>query len=94
MYAATKAGLEGFSRALARELGPRGVTVNCVAPGFIDTEMSAAMDDRHLARVRARSPIGRFATPQEVAATVAFLLSEAAAGITGSVITVDAGSTA
>ncbi|MGE0878847.1 MAG: SDR family NAD(P)-dependent oxidoreductase [Acidimicrobiia bacterium] len=94
VYAAAKAGLEGFTRSLSRELGPRGVTVNCVAPGFIDTPMTNTLSGTSLDRIKSRSPLGRFASPGEVAAAVSYLLSPAADGVTGSVLTVDAGSTA
>ena len=93
-YAAAKAGLEGFTRSLARDLGSRQVTVNCVAPGFVETEMSSTMGDENMARVRRRSPLGRFPSPDEVSAAVEYLLSPAAAGVTGTVLTVDAGATA
>lgn len=93
-YSAAKAGLEGFTRSLARDIGPRGVTVNCVAPGFVDTAMTASLRQENLARIRQRSPLGRFTTAEEVAASVSHLLSADAAAITGSVITVDGGSTA
>ncbi|MGY4643753.1 SDR family NAD(P)-dependent oxidoreductase [Cellulomonas sp. URHB0016] len=94
VYSAAKAGLEGFSRSLARDVGGRGVTVNCVAPGFLDTAMTETIGDRNLERIRARSPLGRFVTLDEVAGAVAYYLSDVAAGVTGTVLTVDAGSTA
>jgi 3-oxoacyl-[acyl-carrier protein] reductase len=94
VYAAAKAGLEGFTRSLARDLGQRGVTVNAVAPGFLDTEMTGALGASDLGRIRARSPLGRFATAEEVAAAIAYLLSSDADGVTGTVVTVDAGSSA
>ncbi len=94
VYAATKAGLEGFTRSLARDLGRRGVTVNCVAPGFLDTEMTQSLDSANLARIKSRSPLDRFATTAEVAGAVAYLLSADAEGVTGTVLTVDAGGTA
>jgi 3-oxoacyl-[acyl-carrier protein] reductase len=93
-YAASKAGLEGFTRSLAREVGPRGVTVNAIAPGFLDTAMTQTLSEDAAERVRRRSPLGRVATVEEVAAAVTFLLGPQAAGITGTVLTVDAGSTA
>ncbi|CCG01387.1 SDR family NAD(P)-dependent oxidoreductase [Blastococcus saxobsidens] len=94
VYAAAKAGLEGFTRSLARDLGRRGVTVNAVAPGFLDTDMTTVLGDAGMARVQRRSPLDRFATTEEVAAAVTYLLSPAAAGVTGTTLTVDAGSTA
>lgn len=92
-YGATKSAMEGFTRSLARDVGPRGVTVNAVAPGFLETEMTSALGDQ-LDRIRRRSALGRFAGLDEVAAAVSFLLSDAGAGVTGTTITVDAGSTA
>jgi len=94
VYGATKAGLIGMSRSLARELGKAGVTVNCVLPGYMETDMTHGLTGDRLDSVRRRSPMSRFASVDEVASAVAFLLSDEAAGITGTTITVDAGSTA
>ncbi len=94
VYAAAKAGLEGFTRSLARDLGRRGVTVNAVAPGFLATEMTDVLGGANLDRIKARSPMNRFATADEVAAAITYLLTPDAAGVTGTVLTVDAGSTA
>lgn len=93
-YGATKAAMEGLTRSLARDLGPRKVTVNAVAPGFLVTAMTSSLGDKNLERIRTRSALGRFAATDEVAATVGYLMSDAAAGITGTTFTVDAGSTA
>lgn len=93
VYAASKAGLEGFTRALAREVGRVGVTANCVAPGFLETDMTAGLAADRLETVRRRSPLG-LARPGDVAAAVAYLVSDAAARITGTVLTVDGGSRA
>ena len=94
VYAATKASLVGFTRSLAREVGRVGVTVNAVAPGFIDTEMTRGLDEKDRARIVARSALRRLAEPQDVAGMVAYLMSEAGRNITGTVLTVDAGGTA
>lgn len=94
VYGATKAALVGFSKSLARELGPAGVTVNTILPGFLQTEMSASLGAEDKARIQRRSALGRLATVNEVAASVSFLLSDEAASITGTELTVDAGSTA
>lgn len=93
VYGATKAGLIGFSRSLARELGKARITVNCIAPGFIATEMTAVLADDQLESVRRRSPLG-LAEPKDIAGAVAYLLSDDAHHITGTTITVDGGSTA
>ncbi len=93
-YGATKAALAGFTKSLARELGPLGITVNAVAPGFIDTEMTGGLDEAQLARIVRRSPLGRLAQIEDVANMVDFLFSEMGRNITGTVMTVDAGNTA
>lgn len=90
-YAASKAGLVGLSRSIARELGSRNITANVVAPGFVDTDMTKALDDERRAQILAQIPAARYADPAEVAAAVAFLASDSAAYITGAVIPVDGG---
>jgi len=90
-YAAAKAGVIGFSKSLAREIGSRNVTVNCVAPGFIDTDMTRALPEAQKAAVVQHIPLARFGQPPEVAAAVAFLASPAAAYITGTTIDVNGG---
>jgi 3-oxoacyl-[acyl-carrier protein] reductase len=90
-YAAAKAGMIGFTKSLAREVGSRGVTVNCVAPGFIDTDMTRALNDQQRQALLATIPLGRFGRPEEIAAVVAFLASPAAAYITGETIQVNGG---
>ena len=90
-YAATKAGLIGLTRSLARELGSRGITVNLVAPGPIATPMIDAVSDERRAEMTGAVPLGRMGTPEEVGAVVAFLCSSAAAYVTGAVVPVDGG---
>ncbi len=90
-YAASKAGLVGLARSLARELSSRNVTCNVVAPGPISTDMTDALGDKRKQELAAAVPLGRFGAPEEVAATVGFLASDAAAYITGAVIPVDGG---
>ncbi|OEU88490.1 3-oxoacyl-ACP reductase [Streptomyces abyssalis] len=90
-YAASKAGLVGFARSLARELGSRNITCNVIAPGFVDTDMTKALSDEQRANIVEQVPLGRYAQPEEVAASVRFLASEEAAYITGAVIPVDGG---
>lgn len=90
-YAATKAGAEGMARSLARELGSRSITVNCVAPGFIDTDMTRALADAQRSALQSQIPLGRLGAPADVAATVAFLASDAAQYITGETIHVNGG---
>jgi len=90
-YAASKAGLVGLARSLARELGSRSITANIVAPGFVDTEMTAALPDERKAEILKNIPLGRYASADEVAGVVEFLAGPAAAYITGAVIPVDGG---
>ncbi|MGJ8681854.1 SDR family NAD(P)-dependent oxidoreductase [Paraglaciecola sp.] len=94
VYAASKAALEGFSKSLAREVGKAGITVNCVAPGYMQTDMTNSLQGEKLDSIKRRSPLGKLATVNDAAAMVMYLLSEPASAITGSVMTVDAGSTA
>lgn len=90
-YAAAKAGVAGMSRALAQELGSRNITVNCVAPGFIDTDMTKALTDAQRDAVLGKIPLGRLGLAEEIAATVAFLASTSASYITGQTINVNGG---
>ncbi|MDI1298476.1 3-oxoacyl-ACP reductase FabG [Methylotenera sp.] len=90
-YAAAKAGMTGFTKSLAAEVGSRGITVNCVAPGFIDTDMTAELPEEVTAKMLARIPAGRLGNVKEIAATVAFLASPNAAYITGETIHVNGG---
>ncbi|RJL36045.1 beta-ketoacyl-ACP reductase [Bailinhaonella thermotolerans] len=90
-YAASKAGLIGFARSLARELGSRGITVNVVAPGFVQTDMTAVLAEEYQEQIRKNIPLGRMASPEEVARVVRFLASDDAAYVTGAVVPVDGG---
>lgn len=90
-YAAAKAGLEGYSRSLASELGSRGITVNCVAPGFIETDMTRALGEDQSAALLERIPVGRLGNVDEVAALVSFLASDSAGYITGETIHINGG---
>ena len=90
-YAASKAGLEGFTRSLALEVAARGITANVVAPGMIETDMTAALDERARQALRGRIPAGRLGTPGDVAGAVCFLASDEASYITGQVVSVNGG---
>lgn len=92
VYSATKGGLVSFSRSLAREMGPAGITVNCILPGFMETEMTQGYAEQELQAIRRRSPFGQLVEPQEVAAAVEFLLSPEAGHMTGLDWVVDGGS--
>lgn len=90
-YAAAKAGVAGMSRALAREVGSRNITVNCVAPGFIDTDMTKALNEQQIAALLQQIPTGRFGLPEDIAAAVAFLASPQASYVTGTTLHVNGG---
>jgi 3-oxoacyl-[acyl-carrier protein] reductase len=90
-YAASKAGLIGIARSLTRELGSRSITTNVVAPGYVETDMTAGLPDEQQAAYKQQIPLGRFAAPEEVAGTVTWLASDAAAYVSGAVIPVDGG---
>lgn len=90
-YAASKSGLVGAARSLAREVGTRGITVNVIAPGFVDTDMTAVLSDEQKSKIMNSIPLGRYASPDEIAETVFFLASDNARYITGAVIPVDGG---
>jgi 3-oxoacyl-[acyl-carrier protein] reductase len=90
-YAASKAAVEGFSRSLAREIGSRGITVNCVAPGFVDTDMTRALQEKQIEVLMSQIPLARFGKPEEIAAAVGFLASDSGAYITGETLHVNGG---
>lgn len=94
VYAASKAAIEGFTRSQAREIGKMGITVNVVAPGFMNTDMTSTLSEDKLQSIKRRSALGEFASTDSVASTILYLLSEQAGSITGSVLTVDSGATA
>jgi len=91
VYAATKAALEGFARSLAREVGPRGIRVNAIAPGFLETDLSATLSADNRARLARRTALGRLGTTADVVGALEFLTSPRAAFITGQVLTIDGG---
>ena len=90
-YAAAKAGVAGMSRALAREIGSRGITVNCIAPGFIDTDMTKALSEDQISSLQQQIPLGRLGQPEDIAAATAFLASAQASYITGTTLHVNGG---
>lgn len=90
-YSAAKSGLEGFTRSLAKEISSRGITVNAVAPGFIETDMTKELPEAGLAQMVAQIPVGRMGRPEEIAATVSFLADEGSSYITGAIIPVNGG---
>ena len=94
VYSATKASLLGFTRSLAREVGQLGITVNAVAPGFVDTAMTGELQDKERAQIMRRSALRRMVEPGDVADAVAFLMGEQARNLTGITLTIDAGNTA
>src|SRR5207244_7066006 len=91
VYSATKAALDGLTRSLARELGPRGIRVNSVAPGYFDSDMVSDMPEEQKQRIARRTPLGRFASIDEIANAVHFLTSDQASFITGHILVVDGG---
>ncbi len=90
-YAAAKAGVAGMSRALAREIGSRNITVNCIAPGFIDTDMTKTLSEQQIAALLQQVPLGRLGVPEDIAAAVSFLASPQASYITGTTLHVNGG---
>jgi 3-oxoacyl-[acyl-carrier protein] reductase len=93
VYASTKAGMDGMTRALARELGPRRIRVNSIAPGYLETEMTRGLDQRQREQIVRRTPLGRLGVPDDIVGPVLFLFSDAASFITGQIIVVDGGIT-
>jgi 3-oxoacyl-[acyl-carrier protein] reductase len=92
VYAATKAALEGFARSLARELGPRGIRVNALAPGFLETDLSSSLPEEQRARIARRTALGRLGKPEDVVGAIDFLTGQAARFSTGQTLKVDGGS--
>ena len=90
-YSATKAAVIGLTKALAKEVGPSGIQVNCIAPGAVETDMNAALDEAALRSLREETPLGRLGTPREIAAAIAFLASEESDFITGQVLSPNGG---
>ena len=90
-YAAAKAGIGGMTRSLAREIGSRNITVNCIAPGFIDTDMTRSLDERQREAILGQIPLGRLGAPEDIAAAVVFLASPGAAYVTGTTLHVNGG---
>jgi 3-oxoacyl-[acyl-carrier protein] reductase len=92
-YAASKAGIIGFTKSVAREVAQRGITVNAVAPGYVETELTGSLPEKVKDQIRAQVPVGRFGEPEEVAEVVAFLVGEASGYVSGQTIAVDGGMT-
>jgi 3-oxoacyl-[acyl-carrier protein] reductase len=92
-YAASKAGIIGFTKSVAREVAQRGITANAVAPGYVETELTGSLPENAKEQIREQVPAGRFGEPQEIAEVVAFLVSEEAGYVTGQTIAVDGGMT-
>ena len=90
-YAAAKAGVEAFSKSLSKEVGPRGITVNCVAPGFIETDMTSYIDEKAKEELIKQIPLGRFGKPEEISQIIEFLVSDQSSYITGQTIHVNGG---
>jgi 3-oxoacyl-[acyl-carrier protein] reductase len=90
-YSASKSGLVGMARSFARELGSRGITANVIAPGFVETDMTATLDEKRRGEIAAQVPLGRFCSAEEIAEVLAFIASEKASYITGAIIPVDGG---
>jgi 3-oxoacyl-[acyl-carrier protein] reductase len=90
-YAASKSGLVGMARSIARELGSRSITANVVAPGFVETDMTGVLTEDQRSAIKAQVPLGRYATPEEIASAVTWLAGDGAAYVTGAVIPVDGG---
>ena len=90
-YSASKAAVAGMTKALAKEVGPSGIQVNCIAPGAVETDMNAALDEAALRSLREETPLGRLGTPREIAAAIAFLASEESDFITGQVLSPNGG---
>ena len=90
-YTASKAGISGFTKSLAQEVGSRGITVNCVAPGFIDTDMTNSLSEDHKTQLLSKIPLGRLGKPHDIAQAVAFLVSDKAGYITGETLHINGG---
>ena len=92
VYAATKAALEGFARSLARELGPRGIRVNAIAPGFLETDLSSTLPEEQRARIARRTALGRLGKPEDITGAIDFLTGKSASFSTGQTLKIDGGS--
>ena len=90
-YAASKAGILGFTKSVAREVAARGITVNAVAPGYVETELTGGLSEEIKAGIKGQVPVGRFGAPEDISEAVAFLVGEGAGYVTGQTLTVDGG---